>query len=94
MPSSVQAVRKGNGGIELIDVAVKDSAGHLLADAIPVVSIMKDGCYSGIDFGDDPELEIDMIASIDHKLAMGRLAGFIIEGLVPMERRRRRPATS
>jgi L-asparaginase len=25
----------------------------------------------------------DMIASIDHKLAMGRLAGFIIEGLVP-----------
>ena len=24
-----------------------------------------------------------MIASIDHKLAMGRLAGFVIEGLVP-----------
>jgi L-asparaginase len=83
LPSSVQAVRRGTDGIELIDVAVKDSAGHLLADAIPVVSIMKDGSYSGIDFGDDPDLEIDMIASIDHKLAMGRLAGFIIEGLVP-----------
>jgi L-asparaginase len=83
LPSSVQAVRRGTGVIELIDVAVKDSAGRLLADAIPVVSIMKDGSYSGIDFGDDPELEIDMIASIDHKLAMGRLAGFIVEGLVP-----------
>jgi L-asparaginase len=44
---------------------------------------VEDDSYSGIDFGDDPELEIDMIASIDHKLAMGRLAGFIIEGLVP-----------
>jgi len=83
LPNSVKAVRKGAGGIAVADVAVKDAAGKLLADAIPVVSIMKDGSYSGIDFGDDPELEIDMIASIDHKLAMGRLAGFVIEGLVP-----------
>jgi hypothetical protein len=83
LPSSVKTTRSGANGIELIDVAVKDPAGKLLADAIPVVSIMKDGSYSGIDFGDDPELEIDMIASINHKLAMGRLAGFIIEGLVP-----------
>jgi L-asparaginase len=83
LPNSVKAVRKGAGGIALANVAVKDVAGKLLADAIPVVSIMKDGSYSGIDFGDDPELEIDMIASIDHKLAMGRLAGFVIEGLVP-----------
>ena len=83
LPTSVKAARKGSGGIELVDVPVKDAAGKLLADAIPVVSIMKDGSYSGIDFGDDPELEIDMIASIDHKLAMGRLAGFVIEGLVP-----------
>ena len=83
LPNSVKSVRKGAGGIALANVAVKDVAGKLLADAIPVVSIMKDGSYSGIDFGDDPELEIDMIASIDHKLAMGRLAGFVIEGLVP-----------
>ena len=83
LPNSVKAVRKGAGGIALADVVVKDAAGKLMADAIPVVSIMKDGSYSGIDFGDDPELEIDMIASIDHKLAMGRLAGFVIEGLVP-----------
>jgi L-asparaginase len=83
LPTSVKAARKGSGGIELADVPVKDAAGKLLAEAIPVVSMMKDGSYSGIDFGDDPEREIDMIASIDHKLAMGRLAGFIVEGLVP-----------
>jgi hypothetical protein len=83
LPTSVKGARRGANGIELVDVAVKDSAGKLLADAIAVVSIIKDGSYSGIDFGDDPELEVDIIASIQHKLAMGRLAGFIVEGLVP-----------
>jgi hypothetical protein len=83
LPTSVKAARKSAGGISLVDVAVKDAGGKLLADAIPVVSIMKDGSYCGIEFGDDPELEIDMIASIEHKLAMGRLAGFVVEGLVP-----------
>ena len=83
LPANVKAAHKSKSGIELIDVPVKDAGGKLLADAIPVVSIMKDGSYCGIEFGDDPELEIDMIASIEHKLAMGRLAGFVIEGLVP-----------
>jgi hypothetical protein len=83
LPTSVKAAHKTASGIGLVDVAVKDAGGKLLADAIPVVSIMKDGSYCGIDFGDDPELEVDMIASIEHKLAMGRLAGFVIEGLVP-----------
>jgi hypothetical protein len=55
----------------------------LLADAIPVVSIVKDGSYSGLEIGDDPSLEIDLIASIDHKLGMGRLTGFVVEGLTP-----------
>lgn len=83
LPNTVKAVRKTGKGIELAPVAVKDAAGKLLADAIPVVSIIKDGSYSGIEFGDDPALELDLIASIDHKLSMGKLAGFIVEGLVP-----------
>jgi len=83
LPASVKAAQKSKSGIELIDVPVKDAGGKLLADAIPVVSIMKDGSYCGIEFGDDPELEIDMIASIEHKLAIGKLTGFVIEGLVP-----------
>jgi len=83
LPSTVMAVRKSGAGIQLASKQIKDSSGKLLADAIPVVSIVKDGSYSGIDFGDDPALELDLVASIDHKLAMGHLAGFIVEGLVP-----------
>lgn len=83
LPANVKVVRKTAGRLALHDFQVKDAAGKLLADAIPVVSIMKEGSYSSIDFGDDPELEIDTIASIDHKLAMGRLAGFVVEGLAP-----------
>jgi L-asparaginase/Glu-tRNA(Gln) amidotransferase subunit D len=48
LPSSVKAVRRETGGIALIDIPVKDAAGKLLAEAIPVVSIMKDGSYSGV----------------------------------------------
>ena len=83
LPTSVMAVRKSGTGLEMVPIAVKDSAGKLLADAIPVVSMTKDGSYSSLEFGDDPALELDLIASIDHKLSMGRLAGFVVEGLVP-----------
>jgi len=83
LPGKVLAARKHGDALELAPVSVKDASGKLLGDAIPVVSIIKDGSYSGIDFGDDPALELDLIASIDHKLAMGHLAGFIVEGLVP-----------
>ena len=83
LPDTVTAARRGAGGIETVEVAVKDADGKLLADAIPVVSIAKDGGYSGLEFGDDPSLELDLIASIDHKLGMGRLTGFVVEGLTP-----------
>ena len=83
LPSATTAVRNGAGGIERIGVPVKDREGNLLAEAIPVVSIVKDGSYAGLEIGDDPALETDLIASIEHKLAMGRLAGFIVEGIVP-----------
>jgi len=83
LPAQVQAVKKGEKGIERVDVIVKDAQGKLQPDAIPVVSIVKDGSYSGLEVGDDPALEVDLIASIEHKLSLGKLAGFIIEGLVP-----------
>ncbi len=86
LPEATTAVRVGAGGtsgIERIEVAVKDADGKLVADAIPVVSIVKDGSYSGLEIGDDPALELDLIASIEHKLALGKLAGFVIEGIVP-----------
>lgn len=83
LPAAVSAVKKTGGGLRPVTVAVKDAAGKLLPDAIPVVSIVKDGTYSTLEVGDDPALELDLIASIDHKLGLGKLAGFVVEGLVP-----------
>ena len=84
LPAVTRAVRKaGNGTIESFEIAVKDAQNGLLADAIPVVSIVKDGAYSTLDYGDDPALETDLHASIAHKLGLNRLTGFVIEGLTP-----------
>ncbi len=47
------------------------------------MSIVKDGGYLGEDFGDDPSLELDLISSLEHKLGLGRLSRFVIEGQVP-----------
>ncbi len=83
LPASTTAALAGAHGIERVEVAVKDAGGKLVADAIPVVSIVKDGTYSGLEIGDDPALEADLIASIEHKLGLGKLAGFVVEGIVP-----------
>ncbi len=61
LPAVTRAVRKAdNGSIESFEIAVKDAQNGLLADAIPVVSIVKDGAYSTLDYGDDPALETDL----------------------------------
>lgn len=83
LPSTTMAVRSSVEGIERFEIVVKDTDGRLLGDAIPVVSIVSDGSYAGLEVGDDPALELDLRASIEHKLAMGRLAGFVASGLVP-----------
>jgi hypothetical protein len=86
LPSAVKAAKKGPGGIEMVEVAVKDNAGRLLPSAIPVVTISTDGSYSGMDYGFDTAPEIDLIASIEHKLSLGLLTGFVVQGLVPYGR--------
>jgi len=83
LPFSVAAVRAGPTGPELVPLQVKDPEGRLLEEAIPAVSIIKECAYSGLDWGEDAALEIDLRAAIEHKLSLGLLAGFIVEGLVP-----------
>jgi hypothetical protein len=83
LPASVKLVRKGANGTETTDFAVKDASGDLLGSAIPSVSIVKDGLWQTLEYGDDPALELDLIALIEHKLSMGKLAGLIVEGQVP-----------
>jgi L-asparaginase len=83
LPASVGAVRATANGIERITIAIKHPDGKLTEDAIPSVSIVKDGGYTAEDFSGDPAREVDLIALINHKMSLGRLAGFVIEGLVP-----------
>lgn len=83
LPASVKATRLGAAGLETYDFPVKDAAGKLLADAIPAVTILKEGGYFADTFGDDPSQESDLAMIIEHKLKSGRLGGFIVEGLVP-----------
>ncbi len=83
LPDAVKAVRLGSAGIESFEIAIKNRDGEILPDAIPSVSIVKDGGYFGEDFGDDPALEGDLTYLVAHKLRLGKLAGFVTEGQVP-----------
>jgi L-asparaginase len=83
LPAVVKAVRADRSGVDTIEIAIKGRDGEILPGAIPSVSITKDGAFSAEDFGHDPELEPDLAFLIDHKLSLGRLAGFVIEGQVP-----------
>jgi L-asparaginase len=83
LPATVAAVRQGADGIETFAIDIKRPDGTLLEAAIPSVSIVKDGSYAADDFLAGPAAEGDLIALIAHKLALGRLAGFVVEGLTP-----------
>ena len=83
LPNSVKVAKKGPRGIEMVDIAIKDQKGRLLSDAIPVVTITTDGSFSGMGYNDDASLENDLLAVIEHKLSLGMLTGFVIQGLVP-----------
>jgi hypothetical protein len=83
LPNSVKAAKKGAKGIEMVEVAVKDAKGQLVPDSIPIVTISTDGSYSGMNYGEQQSLEGDLVAVIEHKLSLGALTGFVIQGLVP-----------
>jgi L-asparaginase len=86
LPATVKAVQRKGGKLELIDVAIKDGNGKITENAIPSVSIIKDGGYFDEDYGIGPDDVPDLLAIIEHKLSLGRLSGFVTEGLVPYGR--------
>lgn len=83
LPASVTGTKLVDGKAATWTVPIKNGKGELLADAIPSVSILKEGGYFADQFGDDPAAEDDLDYLIRHKLAGRRLGGFVIEGLVP-----------
>jgi hypothetical protein len=86
LPTSVNAVKMVDGVVQTIGVTIKDSAGKLTENAIPSVSIVKTGGYYDEDYTVGPDDLPDLLALIAHKLSLGRLAGFVTEGLVPYGR--------
>lgn len=82
LPDSVEAAAVRDGRLGRIPIQVKRD-GLLQEDAIPSVSIIKDGSFCAEAWGDDPDEEGDLKALIAHKLSLGRLAGLVVEGLVP-----------
>ncbi|MEE8332588.1 MAG: asparaginase domain-containing protein [Alphaproteobacteria bacterium] len=83
LPNAVSGVRRSNGHIALIDVAIKDDAGDLIESAVPKVSIIKDGNYSADAHDSGVEREVDILAMIDDNLQNVPLAGFVVEGQSP-----------
>lgn len=83
LPESVEASIRTNGRLSRAAYGVLDRDGRLLESAIPSVSIVKDGGFCGLDWDADPEAEVDLVALIDHKLTMNRLAGIVVEGTTP-----------
>jgi L-asparaginase len=83
IPSSVLGVRAGRRSIERTEMLIKGPDGILLEEAIPSVSIVKDGGYFAEEFLSEPDAQTDLIALIAQKLSLGRLAGFVVEGLTP-----------
>jgi L-asparaginase len=83
LPAAVMAVTGSPQGLRFTEIAIKGADGKLLGSAIPSVSIVKDGGFIGEEYLADPSQEADLNALVAHKLGLGRLSGFILEGLVP-----------
>ena len=83
LPKSVAGVRRDDGRIRPMDVAVKDGAGALLGAAIPKVMVLKDGNYAPDAHDTVPEREVDILAQLDDNLAQAPLSGFVVEGQSP-----------
>jgi L-asparaginase/Glu-tRNA(Gln) amidotransferase subunit D len=85
LPPDVPGVRKtpAESRPVRITVPIKAADGSLIDDAIPHVSIVKDGNYGA----DEPPYrissEVDILALLDSRLNSGALAGFVLEGLAP-----------
>ncbi|HVE10786.1 MAG TPA: asparaginase domain-containing protein [Paraburkholderia sp.] len=86
LPAAVRAVQRRDGALQPIEIAIRNAAGQLTEAAIPSVSIVKDGGYLDEDYTSGPDDAHDLVALIEHKLSLGRLAGLVTEGLVPYGR--------
>jgi len=85
LPDAVSAVTRVDGVLREVEIRIKDADGRITEDAIPSVSIVKEGGYFDEDWGGAENHPV-LTALIDQKLTIGRLGGIVTEGLVPYGR--------
>jgi L-asparaginase len=83
IPSSVLVASAKGKSLTLVETKIRDASGDLFEDAIPSVSIVKDGGYFAEEYFDDPSVTADLVALVEQKLLANRLGGFVAEGLTP-----------
>ena len=83
LPDEVEGSLLRDGRRVAVTVPVKDESGSLRGEAVPRVSIVKDGNYHADSADPDLEREADLNAAIADHLAKAPLAGFVVEGQSP-----------
>jgi hypothetical protein len=86
LPRTRKAVARIDNALATVEIEIKTAEGKLSESAIPSVSIIKEGGYAEEEYATGPDDVSDMVALIEHKLNLKRLAGFVTEGLVPYGR--------
>lgn len=86
LPDAVSAAAALEDGLGYVEIRVKDEQGRITEEAIPSVSIVKEGGYFDDTWGVTPEDLPILRATVDHALGLKRLSGIVIEGLVPYGR--------
>lgn len=83
LPAEVRGIRGSATGLETVPVAVRDAAGDLVAEAIPHVTFVKHARYLSEDASANPDLEVEIAATMRLNFEAYPLAGFVVEGGSP-----------
>ena len=82
LPKAIDGQVRRNGKFTKVRVVIKNSAGELLPEAIPKVSLLKGDSWFDDDGGPNPENEKGINANIEQLLGYP-LAGIVAEGTAP-----------
>lgn len=83
LPESVTGNMGKDGAFTSVEVTIKNGDGTLREEAVPTVTILKEGNYSPESWDSGPEREVDILAQVDDNLANAPLSGFVVEGQSP-----------
>jgi hypothetical protein len=83
LPAAVPLARLADGALVTEEARTRSDDGDLLESAIPSVAIVKDGGFYAEDYFEHPDVAADLVALLERKLSLNRLAGFVIEGTTP-----------